>query len=83
MCGKNKMICAVLAVLAVSACVQPGPSVVQSTAPTVTYRYDGTQQQFIETSRQADNFCAGYSGNAGLEETYRNGPDYFAVYSCR
>lgn len=83
MCGKNKMIGAVFAVLAVSACVPQGPSVVQSTAPTVTYRFDGTQQQFLETSRQADNYCAGYSGNAGLEETYRNGSDHFAVYSCK
>jgi hypothetical protein len=83
MCGKIKMIFAALTVLALGACVQPGPSVVQSTAPTVTYKFDGTQQQFLETSRQADSYCAGYSGNAGLEETYRNGSDHYAVYSCK
>lgn len=83
MYGKTKAICAALAVLALGACVQPGPSVVQSTAPSVTYQYDGTQQQFLETSHQADEFCAGYSGNAGLEQTYRNGPNHYAVYSCK
>ncbi|MBT5414243.1 MAG: hypothetical protein HOK81_06545 [Rhodospirillaceae bacterium] len=83
MYGGTKAICILLAVMAVAACTQSGPSVVKSTTPTVTYQYDGTEQEFIETSHQADAYCEDYGREARLEETYRNGSDHFAAYACQ
>ena len=82
MYGKIKIICVTLAMLPAAACMQRAPSVVESTTPTVTFQYDGSRQQLVQTSRQADQFCSGYSRQARLEETYRSGPNNYAVYSC-
>ncbi|WP_207482207.1 hypothetical protein [Arenibaculum pallidiluteum] len=68
------------AVLALSACAM-GPQAVESSAPTVTYRFE--RGQLDQTTARADEYCAQYGQRASIVDTTRDGDNYQATFECQ
>jgi hypothetical protein len=69
-----------LALLALGACAT-GPETVESTAPTVTYRFE--RGQLDQVSARADEHCRQYNMNAEMVDTTREGNAYQATFQCQ
>jgi starvation-inducible outer membrane lipoprotein len=69
-----------VAALALTACAT-GPEAVQSTAPTVTYRYE--RGEMDQVSARADQYCQQYNMEAEMVDTSREGNAYQATFQCQ
>ena len=70
----------VAALLALAACAT-GPQAVETSAPTVTYRFE--RGQLDQTTARADEYCAQYGQRASVVDTVRDGDSYQATFECQ
>lgn len=70
--------------LGLAACAQDrGPVRIDSNAPTITYTFDGSEDELQEARYDAEDECRErYGRDSDLVETYRDGDDYVAVFEC-
>lgn len=72
---------AIMASLAVLAACAQGPKQVQSTAPTVTYSYNG-EAELTEARSKAVDYCREYGRSARLLSTAASGGGGTATFDC-
>jgi hypothetical protein len=72
---------AIMASLAVLAACAQGPKQVQSTAPTVTYSYNG-ETELTDARSKAVEYCRGYGKSARLLSTAASGGTSTATFDC-
>jgi len=68
------------AALLLTACAE-GPTRVEATNPTVTYRFNG-DNELKEASGKAEQFCQGYSKSARLLHVTQRAGEEHAVFEC-
>lgn len=69
----------VLGSLLLAACLS-GPRTVESTNPTVTYRY--ADDEYEDVLDEAQRYCADFGLNAELVDRDSDGDDNVAVFEC-
>lgn len=83
--AKPLMTAAVLGTLGLglAACHAHGPERVGASEPTLTYTFDGSERELEQARFDAEEECRErYGRDADLEETYRDGDRYVAVFEC-
>lgn len=70
----------IISLAALAACAQ-GPKQVQSTAPNVSYSYNG-ESELTEARSKAVEYCRGYGKSARLQTTTASGGTSTATFDC-
>ncbi|HET8727852.1 MAG TPA: hypothetical protein VFO41_10105 [Alphaproteobacteria bacterium] len=73
------LLLSILSILLLAACVT-GPSRVESSNPTITYRFADDEEDEVE--EQAEEYCDDFDRDAVLQDVDSDGDINVAVYEC-